>query len=431
VEREWGQEATELMWEIKRLADPAGVLAPGVVLNRDPGVHLRNLKSVPEVEESVTKCIECGFCEAVCPSQNVTTTPRQRIVLRREMARQPPGSPVRVALNEQYEYDGIETCAADGSCMVACPVAIDTGTLIKDLRRREHSPRAERVALELARRFRIAERAARTGLPAARPVAKALGRSMPPPAPARLPRTEREGAAAVYLPSCLNRIFGRVGAAGSAPSGPSLPEALVAISARAERPLWIPPDVAGHCCATPWSSKGYAAGLAEMAGRTAAAVRRWTGDGRLPVVMDASSCTLGLRENLALDGIEVIDSVTWVHDHLLERLDVTHRLGSVVIHPTCATGRLRVSGKLAAVAARLADEVVVPAATRCCGMAGDRGWLHPQLPAAALAETASELDGRSFDACLSSNRTCEIALQQVTGRPYESLVLTVEALTRS
>jgi D-lactate dehydrogenase len=434
VQREWGPEATELMWEIKRLADPAGILALGVVLNRDPGVHLRNLKSVPEVEESVTKCIECGFCEPVCPSQNVTTTPRQRIVLRREMARQPPGSPVRVALSEQYEYDGIETCAADGSCMIACPVGIDTGTLIKDLRGRDHSPRAQRVALEVARRYAMAERVARAGLPIARRVAEARGRSMPPPAPAKLPRTQRQGAVAVYLPSCLNRIFGRPDGTGSSPIHParvSLPEALVAISARAQRPLWIPPDVAGHCCGTPWSSKGYADGLAEMAARTTAALRRWTDGGELPVVMDASSCTLGLRENLALDGIEVIDSVSWVHDHLIERLQVTHRLGSVVIHPTCATGHLRVSGKLAAVAGRLADEVVVPAATRCCGMAGDRGWLYPELPAAALADTAAELEGRTFDACLSSNRTCEIALQQVTGRPYESLVLTLEALTRS
>jgi D-lactate dehydrogenase len=430
VEREWGAAATELMWEIKRLADPAGVLAPGVVLNRDPGVHLRNLKSVPEVEESVTKCIECGFCEAVCPSQNLTTTPRQRIVLRREMARQPAGSPVRVALSEQFHYDGDQTCAVDGSCKTACPVAIDTGSLIKELRGREHGPRAQRVARQIARHYEWAERAARIGLPLARPVARLRGRSLPPPAPGTLPRTRREGAAAVYLPSCLNRIFGRADGALSAPAL-SLPEALVAISARADRPLWIPPDVAGHCCATPWSSKGYSDGLAEMAARTAAALRRWTGDGELPVVMDASSCSLGLRENLSLDGVEVIDSVSWVHDHLIERLQLTHRLGSVVVHPTCATGQLGLSGALAAVAGRMADEVVVPAATRCCGMAGDRGWLHPELPAAALAGTAAELDGRTFDACLSSNRTCEAALQQVTGRPYESLVLTLETLTRS
>jgi D-lactate dehydrogenase len=253
---------------------------------------------------------------------------------------------------------------------------------------------------------------------------------MPPAGPGTLPRTEREGAAAVYLPSCLNRIFGRPGEPKPVPARPTLPEALVAISSRAGRPLWIPPDVAGHCCGTPWSSKGYADGLAEMATRTAAALRRWTEGGRLPVVMDASSCSLGLRENLTLDEVEVIDSVSWIHDHLLERLQVTHRLGSVVLHPTCATGHLGIAGKLAAVAGRLAEEVVVPAASRCCGMAGDRGWLYPELPAAALADTAAELEGRSFDACLSSNRTCEIALQQVTGRPYESLALTLEALTR-
>jgi D-lactate dehydrogenase len=146
--------------------------------------------------------------------------------------------------------------------------------------------------------------------------------------------------------------------------------------------------------------------------------------------MDASSCSLGLRENLSLDGIEVIDSVAWVHDRLLDRLQVSHRLASAVIHPTCAAVHLGVSAKLVAVAGRLAEEVVVPAATRCCGMAGDRGWLHPELPAAALSDTASELAGRSFDACLSSNRTCEIALEQVTGRSYESVVLTLEALTR-
>ena len=45
VEREWGAKATELMWRVKRLADPDGVLSPGVVLNRDPGAHLRNLKT--------------------------------------------------------------------------------------------------------------------------------------------------------------------------------------------------------------------------------------------------------------------------------------------------------------------------------------------------------------------------------------------------
>ena len=102
VEREWGGKATELMWRIKGLADPDGVLAPGVVLNRDAGAHLKNLKTTPPIEEVATNCVECGFCEPVCPSRHLTLTPRQRIVIRREMARQPKGSPVQAALLEQY-----------------------------------------------------------------------------------------------------------------------------------------------------------------------------------------------------------------------------------------------------------------------------------------------------------------------------------------
>jgi D-lactate dehydrogenase len=451
VEREWGATATELMWRVKVLADPAGILGPGIVLNRDPGVHLRNLKSTPEIEEVVTKCIECGFCEPVCPSRNVTTTPRQRIAVRREIARQPLASPVQAALLAQYEYDAIETCAADGSCMHACPVAIDTGKLMKELRNHEHSERAERIALGAAKHYAPLERAARGGLRAGglaaglvgdRKLAKASAAlrrrvgaerlpqwsaSIPAPAPAKLPSTARAGAAAVYLPACINRIFGNP---RGAPSGPTLPEALVAVSARAGMPLWIPRDVAGHCCGVPWSSKGHQEGHAHMAGRTAAALARWSEGGRLPVVIDASSCTHGVIEAVPREGIEVLDSIAWVHDQLLPKLSVGRKLRRAVVHPTCASAHLGLSGKLEAIARELADEVVVPPGTSCCGMAGDRGLLHPELPASALRDVVDELEGEQFDACVSSNRTCEIALHQETGRQYSSFVLTLEELTR-
>jgi D-lactate dehydrogenase len=64
----------------------------------------------------------------------------------------------------------------------------------------------------------------------------------------KLPSTTREGAAAVYFPACINRIFGRD---PGHRRHPSLPQALVEVSARAGRPLWIPADVAGKCCARP------------------------------------------------------------------------------------------------------------------------------------------------------------------------------------
>jgi D-lactate dehydrogenase len=86
VKQEWGEEAYALMGRIKRLLDPAGILNPGVVLNDDPRVHLKDLKEMPRINDLADRCIECGFCEPRCPSREVTLTPRQRIVVEREIA---------------------------------------------------------------------------------------------------------------------------------------------------------------------------------------------------------------------------------------------------------------------------------------------------------------------------------------------------------
>ena len=78
--------------------------------------------------------------------------------------------------------------------------------------------------------------------------------SMPRAAPGRLPETRRDGAAAVYLPACINRMFGP-------PAERSLARrrAGAGLGARG-KPVWIPPDVAGVCCGTPMTSKGYSDG---------------------------------------------------------------------------------------------------------------------------------------------------------------------------
>jgi ferredoxin len=74
VRRQYGDVLYAAMQEIKRLCDPENVLNPGVVLVDDPDSHLRDLKTVQQVESEVDRCVECGFCEPVCPSRNVTTT---------------------------------------------------------------------------------------------------------------------------------------------------------------------------------------------------------------------------------------------------------------------------------------------------------------------------------------------------------------------
>ncbi|MEV7371840.1 FAD-binding and (Fe-S)-binding domain-containing protein [Streptomyces sp. NPDC090301] len=456
LELEWGTRATDLMWRVKEAIDPDGVLAPRIVLDRDPHAHLRGLKTIPTVERIADPCIECGFCEPTCPSHDLTTTPRQRIVLRREMMRQRDGSPVETRLLESYGYDAVDTCAGDSTCKLACPVGIDTGALMKEFRHERHTSREERVAALAAKNFRAAEASARLAVAAADRIGdrvletvtglarKAVSTDLVPEwlpeipgaAARRLPRTHRPAAVAVYYPACVNRIFGNP----DGERGPSLPEAVVAVSARAGKPVWIPDDVAGTCCATIWHSKGYERGNEVMANRIVEAAWGWTAGGTLPLVVDASSCTLGIahevvpyltEDNRALHAeLTVVDSLVWAADELLPRLDVRRRVGSAVVHPTCSMRHLGDEDRLTELAGACAEEVVVPTDAGCCAFAGDRGMLHPELTASATAREAAEVTARPFDVHLSANRMCEIGMDRATGRRYGSVLLALEHATR-
>jgi D-lactate dehydrogenase len=461
VESEWGAKAAAMMWRIKELADPKGILGPNVILTRNANLHLENLKSVPQIE-SVTdssQCIECGFCEPVCPSRNVTMTPRQRIVLRREMARQSPGSPMLARLQDEYQYDGIETCAGDGTCAIPCPIGINTGALIREFRAMETSPTADKIALRLAKNWSAVEKISRASLSATHAfstlfgvkpltaltgVARAVANpdlvpSVPGPMPraARAPRsTQKDGTAAVYFPACINRMFGRD---PDGPASPSLPEAFVRLSKRAGKPLWVPPDVAGLCCSTPWKSKGYSQGHDFMAKSIAETMLRWSDGGKIPIVVDAASCTLGLSKDIAslldaatkarYESLTIIDSIAWCRD-LLPKLTIRRKLGRIAVHPTCSITHLELAGALKQIASYLADEVEVPIGTTCCGTAGDRGLLHPELVVSATREVKAVLDARPAEAYISANRTCEMGLRHATGRPYESFVFLLEELSR-
>ncbi|MDX2916592.1 FAD-binding and (Fe-S)-binding domain-containing protein [Streptomyces globisporus] len=462
LEREWGPRATELMWRTKQVIDPAGVLAPRIVLDRDPRAHLRGLKTIPKVEAVADPCIECGFCEPTCPSEDLTTTPRQRIVLRREMMRQSDGSPVESGLLEAYGYDAVDTCAGDSTCKLACPVGIDTGAMMKGFRHRRHTPREERIAALTAKNFRAVEAAARLAAAAADTVGDRVGDAplqavtrlarkavrpdlvpewlpqIPGAAARRLPDTARVGASAVYYPACVNRIF--AGPDGDDGPGLSLAEAVVAVSGRAGKRVWIPEDVRGTCCATIWHSKGYDAGNRIMANRIVEAAWGWTAGGTLPLVVDASSCTLGIAEevvpyltedNRALHReLAVVDSLVWAVEELLPRLTVFRTAGSAVLHPTCSMEHLGDVGQLRALAEACAKEVVVPDDAGCCAFAGDRGMLHKELTDSATAKEAAEVDRLPYDAYLSANRMCEIGMERATGHPYRSALIELEHATR-
>ncbi|WP_346769245.1 FAD-binding and (Fe-S)-binding domain-containing protein [Planctomonas sp. JC2975] len=460
VRRQYGDELYAMMLEIKRLADPSGMLNPGVLLADDPELYLRDIKTAPQVETEVDRCVECGYCEPVCPSKNLTLTPRQRIVLRREVERaRAAGDDELVAeLEQDYGYDGVDTCAVDGMCAVACPVDINTGDLVRRLRAEEPTPLLDRAWRTAAHHWEASTRVASTALTVAHTLPPSLvgaattaaravfGTETVPHYDAGLPAGGRtrgtsepgesgtslpDGAATevVFFSACVGTMFGpEAGGIGSA-------EALRRLAARAGARLIVPDGIDGLCCGTPWKSKGHLHGYRDMSDRVLPALLKASGGGRLDVVCDAASCTEGLEtmQHLAAEsgaGLRFVDATEFAGRMLLPHLTATRRLASVAVHRTCSTAALHVDAALDAVCAFVADEVYEPDAWGCCAFAGDRGMLHPELTASATSAEALELGEREFDAYVSANRTCEIGMSRATGRPYRHVLEVLEEATR-
>jgi D-lactate dehydrogenase len=169
-----------------------------------------------------------------------------------------------------------------------------------------------------------------------------------------------------------------------------------------------------------------------MAAKVLSALEVATDGGRLPVVVDASSCTQGLATlaSSARWPLTVLDATEFVATRMLKRLRVSAPLPSVALHPTCSSVEMGTGAALETIARHISADVCVPVSWGCCAFAGDRGLLHPELTASATAPEAAELSTREFAAYASSNRTCEIGMTRATGRPYRHILELLEEATR-
>lgn len=464
VRRQYGDVLTDMMWEIKGLVDPDGILNPGVVLSDDAGSYLADLKLVPTVEGEVDRCVECGYCEPTCPSKDVTLTPRQRIVLRRDMTAALHRGEVDVAaeIARDYDYDAVQTCAVDGMCGVACPVDINTGDLVRRLRAEEAGRLEQGVWNAAAKGWGAITRGGGFALNVAdalpaplvtsvtRAARAVLGADTVPLYDARLPgggtralqAQNPADAEAVLFGSCIGTMFGAEQDADGV-HGEGSREAVRLLLERAGIAYVVPPDAGGLCCGTPWKSKGQFDGYATMTERVLPALWAASRNGALPVVCDAASCTEGLHVMLAkavaerpeYAALRIEDATTFLAWEVLPKLTVRDRIHSVAVHPTCSTTQLGANDALRALAGAVADEVYVPEGWGCCAFAGDRGMLHPELTASATAVEAAEVaaagaDRGGFDAYVSANRTCELGMSRATGQPYRHVVEVLEELTR-
>lgn len=451
VRRQYGDELYDVMRQVKTLFDRTGMLNPGVLMNDDPIVHLKDIKTAPPVAEEVDRCVSCGYCEPVCPSRDVTLTPRQRIVTLRaiEQARVDGDVMLEAELRKDYAYDAVETCAVDGMCQTACPVNIDTGSLVKKLRR-EEAGRAENGLWNVAaKNWGTVTRGAGLALSVVRAVPSgavlapnklaraAIGTDTVPLYSPELPgggKTRKRPAPtsdpdAVYFPACVQTMFGP-----AVDTTPGVQLSFEQLCDRAHITLLVPEGIDGLCCGTPWSSKGLIDGRATMWQKTLAALRAATRDGELPVVCDASSCTEGLRQAIESDTSErplrVVDVVEFAAERILPGLPEYAKIESLALHPTCSSTRMGINPELERLARGVATRVDVPENWGCCGFAGDRGMLHPELTESATRAQAADVAALDTVVHASCNRTCELGMTRATGKDYRHILELLEEVSR-
>jgi D-lactate dehydrogenase len=448
VQLEWGEKAYGLMKRVKALFDPKGLLSPGVLLNDDPRAHLKDLKPLPQAHPVIDRCIECGFCEPKCPSRDLTTTPRQRIVVQREIARlvatgEEPAR--RARLEKDYAYLGDATCATDGLCATACPVGIDTGEHTKFLRARANAGSA--MGARAAEHFEAVTAGARAALHVASAghavlgtrlmsaLAGALHAAGAPQWVPTMPRAVRPRLAGtrtgadrevVYFPSCIAR---NMGPQRGDPEELAVYRAMLSILAKAGYDVRFPDDLPALCCGMSFDSKGYPEDADRKTRELEAALLEVSEGGRLPVLFDTSPCAYRMRKK-ADRRLAIHDPVQFIHGFLLERLELVRIPGPVAVHVPCSAIKEGLQETFRAVASACADKVVLPTSVGCCGMAGDRGFLHPELPASALAPLRGALPP-GCDAGYSSSRTCEVALSLHGGVPYRSLAVLVDRVAQA
>lgn len=458
VEKEWGEQAYAMMKEIKSAFDPKGILNPGVILNDDKEIHLKNIKPIPSTRESVDRCMECGFCESTCVSEGFTLSPRQRIVAFKEMERlRATGEePHRAAeLNKLYQYSGLDTCATDGLCYIKCPLDIDTGKLVKELRYEGHSQKAQKRALSLARNMDKVTSGMRFGLntvyymrlltgkrifgTAATTIHKVTGGFVPlwnqyfPKGASgiKIKESQNNGVVqnksnkpkVVYFPSCITRSMGQ-SREKSAES--KVTEITLTLLERAGYEVIYPANINSLCCGMAFSSKGFTQAGKEASDKLEEALRIASNEGQIPILCDMSPCLYTMQTNFG-DRLKLYEPAEFAYLFLMDKLTIQKLEKKISVFAVCSAKKLEVDNYLYDIARRCAKDVTV-IDSNCCGFAGDRGFLLPELNKHGLRNLAKQTQGCSEG--YATSRTCEIGLSNHSGINFSSIFYLLEEASR-
>jgi len=443
VELEWGMEAYLMMKKIKNLFDPLGILNPGVIINDDAQAHVNNLKPLPATNALVDKCIECGFCEPVCPSNVITFTPRHRIVANREISNLRANDKLVEAqdLENAYQYDGLDTCATCSLCATLCPVGIDTGSLTKHLRAKQITKTDNKKADFIANNFSKVLTGMKYGLKVSTLTHSLIGTtamksltgtlravsmnkvpkwspSLPKPITINTNiKTNKSENKVVYFPSCISRTMGQ---SKEDVEQEILFDVTVALLNKAGYEIIIPENLENLCCGMPFSSKGFNKQANKKSLQLEDVLKIASNNGQYPILCDTSPCTKKMLESFKGE-LKIYEPIEFSLEFLVEKLEIKKIDEPILIHSTCSSRKMGLHNKFVELANICSSNVTSPNDVKCCGFAGDRGFDFPELNESALRNLKNSIP-KNTKLAFSTSKTCEIGLSEHSGIDYNSIL---------
>jgi D-lactate dehydrogenase len=450
VRREWGNDAYELMKEVKQLFDPENIMNPGVIFNEDEHSYIEHIKPLPEVHAMIDRCIECGFCEVNCVACGFALSSRQRIIVQRELARLNASSnKADQRLAKQLEKDfrkiGRDLCAGDGLCSTSCPIKINVGDYIHLVREKDMSQAGKKLGYWAGKNL-AGIGTALTGMLEVANIAKSvlgkqgttlMGKAMhygsgglvplwTPSLPRPVRKKEKQTAIeygavnglkglqdkrVVYFPSCLNQRLG----SGEKPLINDMTELLN----KAGYEVIFPEKMENLCCGTIWESKGMPDEAQRKAAELELALLKASENGKYPVLCDQSPCLHRMRHTM--QHLYLYEPAEFIDKFVMSEIEITPLDTCVAVHVTCSTRQMGLANTIVRVAKACAKNVLVPAEIGCCAFAGDKGFTEPELNEWALRKLKPQVEKAGATMGVSNSRTCEIGLSTHSGIDYCSI----------
>lgn len=229
----------------------------------------------------------------------------------------------------------------------------------------------------------------------------------------------------VYFPSCINRIMGKNRFQDS--DDLQLTELTHQLLVRAGFTIIYPESMDNHCCGMPFSSKGFTEANQTQSEALENELLKASENGKYPILYDMSPCFYHSKEEFT-KALKIVDPIEFMLDYVMPQLIVKNKKDTIAVFPVCSVKKIGKTEQLVALSKLCADKVTL-IDSNCCGFAGDRGFLIPELNEHGLRELKEQIPANCQEG-YSTSRTCEIGFEKISGIDFKSIFYLIEEVTR-